>query len=216
MKHIGENYNKRNITGFGLVVALIAILSPAVLAADEIPKGWQKAGSHPQNYEMTIDRSTKRSGKAAARIESNAAITQKGFGTLMSAFKADEYRGKRIRLTAWMKTEDAVAAQVWLRLDSQTRTLGFDNMGNRQVKGTTDWTKYELVLDVPEETALISFGFFVYEKGKAWADDFRIEVVGKDVPSTNLMTAEQAKEEFPPSTSKCEYPMQPVNLDFEN
>src|SRR4030095_6622009 len=74
----------------------------------------------------------------------------------------------------------------------QARMLGFDNMDNRPVKGTTDWTKYELVLDVPEATTMILYGFFVYEKGKAWADDLRFEVVGKDVPSTNLMTAKQA------------------------
>src|SRR5438876_7924730 len=30
------------------------------------------------------------------------------------------------------------SAQLWLRLDGPNTTLGFDNMGNRAVKGTTD------------------------------------------------------------------------------
>ncbi len=215
MKNTRKNYYKRYITGFCLVFAVLAVLSPAVLAADEIPKGWIKAGSHPSGYDITIDRSTKRSGKAAARIESNAAVKTDGFGTLMQGIKADAYRGKRIRLSAWMKTENAVSAQIWLRLDGERRSFGFDNMDNRPVKGTTGWTKYDLVLDVPEETLKIAFGFFVSEKGKAWADDIQLEVVGKDIPTTNLMSAEQAKEEFPASTSKREYPIHPVNLDFE-
>jgi hypothetical protein len=205
-----------SIVSATIVVGPIALFSPAALAAEEIPKGWWKSGSHPHNYEMTIDRLIKRSGKAAARIGSKSAEATKGFGTLMSGFKADAYRGKRIRLTAWMKAEDAGSAQVWLRLDTPTRVLGFDNMDNRPVKGTKDWTKYELVLDVPEATTMILYGFFVQGTGKAWADDLLLEVVGKDVPSTNLMTAKQAEEEFPPTASKREHPLQPVNLNFED
>src|SRR5712691_7388604 len=94
-----------------------------------------------------------------------------------------------------MKTENAESANLWMRLDGEKRTLGFDNMGNRAVTGTTEWKRYEITLDVPENAANIAFGSFVAGKGQAWVDDFQVEVVGKDVPSTNRLSPEQMKEE---------------------
>ena len=80
---------------------------------------------------MVVDLSVRHRGKAAARIESTDTAPADGFGTLMQSFKADAYRGKRIRLSAWMKTENAASAQMWLRLDGTKSVLGFDNMDSR-------------------------------------------------------------------------------------
>ncbi len=91
---------------------------------------------------------------------------------------------------------------------------GFDNMGNRAVKGTSEWKKYEITLDVPENAVNIGFGAFVAGKGQAWVDDFLFEVVGKDVASTNMLTPEQQKEEQGMGQPR-EYPRQAINLDFE-
>ena len=180
---------------------LFPVLSLTVFAADILPRGWFKAGSHPQNYEMSIDAAVMHSGKACAHIKSIGDKAE-GFGTLMQAFKADVYRGKRVRMSAWMKTENAESAQLWMRLDGEMRTLGFDNMNNRAVKGTTEWKRYEITLDVPQDTLNIAFGSLLAGKGEAWVDDFQFEVVGKDVPSTNMLSPEQNPE-------------RPVNLNFE-
>lgn len=90
----------------------------------------------------------------------------------MQIFRADDYRGKRQRLSAWMSTEKADSAQLWLRLDSAKSTVGFDNMDNRAVTGTTGWKKYELTLDVPAATVKIAFGVIVSGQGQVWVDDF--------------------------------------------
>jgi len=53
------------------------------------------------------------------------------------------------------------SAGFWLRIDGKEnpkQQLGFDNMNNRPVKGTTDWKLYQIVLDVPENSGLINFG----------------------------------------------------------
>jgi len=180
---------------------------------DDAPKGWFHAGDHPQNYEMGLDKVTKHGGRASARIRFIADKAE-GFGTLMQTFKADVYRGKRLRMSAWMRTESADSAQLWLRLDSAKGMAGFDNMGNRGVTGTTDWKKYELTLDVPAETVAIAFGVLVSGKGQVWVDDFTFEAVGKDTPSTNMLTPEQMKEEHETGQAGA-YPTQAVNLDFE-
>lgn len=175
------------------------------------PKGWFAAGSHPKNYEMSSDTTVKHSGQASAHIKFIAANAE-GFGTLMQVFRADDYWGKRVRMSAWMRSEDANSAQLWLRLDGAKGMLGFDNMGNRAVKGTSDWKKYEITLDVPAATVNIGFGAMVVGKGQVWVDDFMFEVVGQDVPPTNMLTPEQIKAE---RETRPVPARQPANLNFE-
>ena len=78
---------------------------------------------------------------------------------------AAEYAGKRIRYTAWVRTEDANegGGHLWFRIDGQQsgQTLGFDNMDKRPLKGTTSWQQQSIVLDVPPEARALAFGFFV-------------------------------------------------------
>jgi hypothetical protein len=92
--------------------------------------------------------------------------------------------------------------------------LGFDNMDNHPVKGTTDWAQYAITLDVPVETVNIAFGAFLVGQGQLWMDDYVFEVVGDDVPTTNMLTAEEmaAEQDMGPAR---EYPDQPLNLNFE-
>jgi len=196
-----------------LSLGALTSVSGISFSAEGLPKGWLRAGSHPQDYEMSVDTAVKHGGKAGARIKF-IGTNAEGFGTLMQIYKADDYRGRRLRMSAWMKTEDAESANLWLRVDGAKNTLGFDNMHNRAVKGTSEWKKYELTLDVPAEAVNIAFGAFVGGKGQAWVDDYSFEVVG-GVPSTNMLTPEQMKKEQEMGPAR-EYPKQPVNLDFEN
>jgi hypothetical protein len=195
------------------ILMILSLLGAAALAsfagstADRIPKGWSKAGSHPHNYEVALDAVVKHGDKAGAYIKFTGAGAE-GFCTLMQSFKANGYHGKRVRMSAWVRTENADSAQLWLRLDSAKGMVGFDNMDNRPVRGTVDWKKYEIVLDVPANTVNVAFGALLAGKGQAWVDDFVFEVVG------NILTTEQTKggDETPASDK---YPAQPINLNFE-
>ena len=86
------------------------------------------------------------------------------------------------------------------------QSLQFDNMKGREVVGTTGWTQHSVVLDVPAEALAIAMGFFVSGTGHAWFNNASFEVVGTDVPSTNIKTnvAEAARKR----------PRAPQNLDF--
>jgi len=205
------NWQQNTILMILTLLGAAALASFAGSAADRIPKGWIKAGSHPDNYEIALDAAVKHGGKASAYIKGAGAD---GFGTLMQSFKAHGYHGKRLRLSAWVRTENADSAQLWLRLDGARGVVGFDNMDNRKVRGTVDWKKYEIVLDVPTNTVNVAFGALLAGKGQAWVDDFAFEVVGNDTPSTNMLPPEQMKEgdERPAPDG---YPAQPLNLNFE-
>src|ERR1051325_8573137 len=107
--------------------ALLALVLLPAVAAAEVPTGWFLAGSDPKAYVAERDVNTKRDGKVSARLASTG--PSKGFGTLMQSFDAGEYRGKRLKLSAWVKSKDVEDwAGMWMRVDLADKKQGaFDN-----------------------------------------------------------------------------------------
>ena len=145
----------QNISKTMLLVAIaIALLSFS------LPNGWIVAGSSPKQYEMGIDKGAGQDGKNAATIKSIETSID-GFGTLMQMCNADKYAGKKIRMSGSVKSSNVTDwAGLWLRVDQagSSQPLAFDNMQDRAIKGTTDWKKYEIVLDVPANASILAFG----------------------------------------------------------
>jgi hypothetical protein len=183
----------------------VLILSLAFLSFD-LPKGWFAAGSKPDSYEMGVDKGSAADGSNAATIKS---IEKKinGFGTLMQDAKPGNYLGKRIRLSGSMKCENVDGmAGLWLRVDqANSKTpLSFDNMADRKIKGTTPWTKYEIVLDVPYSASNLAYGALLSGTGQIWFDNLKFEIVDSTISVTGKNMTNSS-----PATSE------PVNLDFE-
>lgn len=128
----------------------------------------------------------------------------------MQSFAPEDYLGKRVKLTAFIKSEDVKSwAGMWMRVDGNSNfSLSFDNMYKRAIKGTIDWTQYEIVLDVPEESTNLSFGVLLNGTGKVWMDDFKFEIVDASTP----LTATSKKKEEP----KIKKQTKPRNLNFHN
>lgn len=206
-----------------------------VVAAEvKPPTGWGKSGSDPANYEIFADTGVRRSGKASATIKAKPTFVKDQFTTMMQSIRADNFRGKRVRLSGFLKTENVgTYAGMWMRVDApDLKMLDFDNMGDRPVKGTTDWKQYEVVLDVGLDAQQIAFGVNLGESGQVWADDLKLEIVGQDTAKTSRkFSPEEAKEmekeieeykrtkkeEFEKDVAKMKMrPLVPVNLDFEN
>lgn len=198
------------------------------------PNGWGKSGSDPANYEVFADTNVRRSGKASATIKAKPTAVKDRFTTMMQSIRADNFRGKRVRLSAYIKSENvATYAGIWMRIDgSDLTTLDFDNMTDRPVKGTTDWKQYEVVLDVASDAQQIAFGVNLGESGQVWIDDLKLEIVGQDIAKTSLKVSPEEqkanekemeeyrrtkKEEYEKAVAKMKTrPLAPVNLDFEN
>jgi hypothetical protein len=129
----------------------------------------------------------------------------------MQSVQADDYKGKRVRLSGWVKAAGiAEWAGLWMRVDGPAApgsnfpaSLAFDNMQDRPIKGTTGWTRHNIVLDVAPEATFISFGILLRGVGQAWIDDLSLETVGKDVPLTGQALSGAPRKK-------------PVNLDFES
>ena len=180
-----------------LVVVLVAQNNP------KVPKGWIVSGGKPAEYEMGLDKSVFQNGNASAYLKSKEPKDNE-FGTLMQIINSENYIGKRLRLTGYIKSEDVKSwSGMWMRIDGEAnQQLGFDNMQNRAIKGTNDWKKYEIVLDIPAVSKDIAYGVLLSGKGKVWFDNMKIEEVDKTVQVTNMIKVP-------------DYPKQPINLDFE-
>lgn len=190
--------------------------TPLAPTVSGMPIGWRRTPSNGSGgYLMTVDTNIKHSGKASASVKYSCP-DDSGFGSLAQSIAADDYQGKRVRLTGWLKTENADEAGLWMRVDGNRRLFGFDNMSNRAVKSTTDWKQFEVVLDVPTEAVNIVFGTIITGKGRVWADDFKLEIVGQNIRSTNQLSSEQMQMDNPNRTPKKSDNKQPVNLGFEN
>jgi len=176
-------------------------------------ESWVLAGSHPRNYESGIETKVTYNAKKCGYLTCLGEEPQ-GFGTLMQMFKADEYRNKRMRFSAVVKSERVEAmAGIWMRVDGPEdgKALGFDTMLNRPIRGTTDWQQCEVVLDVPQASVFVAFGFGLGGRGQAWLSDVRFEEVGTDVPVTS------PRGEYPTEVRVASHqgdPSKPGNLDF--
>lgn len=189
-----------------ILKCLLLLGTLGALLSFELPTNWFKAGSKPKSYEMGIEKGSGQDGKNAATIKS---IDNKidGFGTLMQQSKAVKYLGKRVRMAGFVKSDNVKNwAGLWLRVDqsSSQQPLSFDNMGDRPIKGNTEWTKYEIVLDVPNNASQIAYGALLDGTGQIWFDNITFEIVDDNIPTTGSASGKK-------SVTLDE----PANLDFE-
>ena len=189
-----------------VAVTVITIIFATFIIADmsdQIPKGWFAAGSNPSEYEMGIDNSNLENGQVCAFIKSKSP-KENEFGTLMQTISAENYLGKRLKLSGYIKSENVNGwCSMWMRIDGENnQQLGFDNMRDRTIRGTTDWKEYEIVLDVPSHSKTINYGVLLGGNGKVWFDSFKLVEVDNSVQVTNLL-------------KENKFPSKPINLDFE-
>ncbi|MFC1463077.1 hypothetical protein ACFLQU_05680 [Verrucomicrobiota bacterium] len=185
------------------ILAALVIFASFAIAGELLPKGW--VGGNISDYDIGVDRKLVKEGKASAYIRSKTQ-TPKSFGTIVQTFSAKQYVGKRVRMSAFIKAKRIEGwTGLWMRVDGKGKenfSLSFDNMQTRPIKGTVDWKKYQIVLDVPDKSKSISFGIVLSGSGQAWLDAFTFEVVTEDIPVTGR--------------TRHDLPEEPLSLGFEN
>ncbi|HLW66180.1 MAG TPA: sigma-70 family RNA polymerase sigma factor [Gemmataceae bacterium] len=186
---------------------------PAPVPANDFPAAWGGGGGN--DYEIRVDKSVRHEGKASGSIKSITA-TPTWYGALTQAFDGAKFQGKRLRMTAYIKSKGVEnSCGMWMRMESYDGkghvTISSD-LGGKSIKGTNDWKQDEIVMDVPKEgVTLIYFGAVLVGKGQVWVDDFKFEVVGNDVKTTGRV-GEPGKATGEPRKGIAQ---EPKNLDFE-
>jgi hypothetical protein len=173
MSETGENYT----------TALTAVLSAPVL--DPLPDGWFMSGSRPADYAAGLLPGTcAYAGKRVIRLRFRATESG-GFGTVMQSFDAARYRGQRVRFSAMVRGQEITNwAGAWLRVDAADGTRELDNMDDRPLHGSTDWTEAANVLDVGDNATSVHFGVLLSGAGAVDLARPRFQVVDAGVPVT--------------------------------
>jgi hypothetical protein len=208
----------RGLSWLALAAGVIG-LPAAPVGSDEI-KGWGATKA----ADSGVDRDVKHGGSAAAWLAGRSKTGPK-VKTLVQAILADEFRGKRVRFSAYTKSQDLTDwAGLWMRVDTARHSPSFDNMIERPIKRTTEWTKHHIVLLVPADAEVISFGILLVGDGRVWIDDASFEIVpdvigttknfDPNVPEMPSDLRDQLRRHADELREKKAY--RPTNLDFES
>ncbi|HTX36576.1 MAG TPA: tetratricopeptide repeat protein [Bryobacteraceae bacterium] len=161
----------------------------------KMPPGWQVWALPSEAADLAeLRRTGCRSGVGCAvvLVPSNA---PRPFGYMGQSFNAAPYRGRTVRLGAWLRLEprspgDLItswlrmeapaaedSAQMRLSVDRQNHRSGFfDNMENRPVR-SAEWTRCEIVGTIDNDARFIEIAVMSIGRGRAWVDDVSFEVV---------------------------------------
>jgi C-terminal processing protease CtpA/Prc len=142
---------------------------------DELPNDWIRWG----DSELKIDSTNAVSGKNSMLINVKEG---EGFGCVAYKLPAN-FKGKKITLEGFMKYENVTDGFVGLlvRIDKDGQSVGFDNMQNQKLQGTSEWKKHTVTIDFKENADEIYVAGILVGKGKAWFDNFKVTIDGKPI-----------------------------------
>mgnify|MGYP001025541040 CR=1 FL=1 len=155
-------------------------------------KGWFLSGSNPNNYEIGVENKLEPKGNVVAFLKSNNNWfnDEDSFGTMMQQFSAKKYRGdyKRFELSCLIKTDNLKkSAGLWMQIHSETgQLIQSDNTVNRHTYNNREWNHHTIVIDIPKNSEVISFGVILHQTGQVWIKNVSLTEVGYKKELTNL------------------------------
>jgi len=176
------------ILAFGIVM-----LYGSVFAKDIMPEGWSKwvQDGNDSAYEIGVDTKIFRSEPKSYYIKSVTPVSIESSAQVVQAIQSDDYRGKRIRLSVFLRGEN-IKDRGWIYLQASTSKPIRGGADHCLVGDSPNWINCKIVMDVPQNSKNISYGINLKGGGQIWFDDLSIGVVGKDVPETWLYLREEA------------------------
>jgi hypothetical protein len=163
---------------------------------DAAPHGgaenWWRFGEPKGSYEMELDKEVVHSGSASARI--TFASGEPVWGTWNLTHDSKILQGKKLHLSAWIKTKGAETCTACTKPGQTITSLpeaqrkGAEirinqSPGNYKaitpfVTGTSDWTRFEAeAVITPQEDGRFTIAPILWGKGTAWFDDIKMTVV---------------------------------------
>jgi C-terminal processing protease CtpA/Prc len=90
------------------------------------------------------------------------------------------FAGEILQLRGWLRTVGVTGfAGLWLRQDGRSQRVQFDNMADRGLAGTTDWTQYTIALPLDDRADTVALGALLVGEGTIWVDDLELLVDGR-------------------------------------
>ena len=159
----------------------LAFWGPA--QADEpLSPPWKSYVTLPGAYQLGSSNVLPNEGKSCAFIRSQKDVGVKVHALIYQAVSSGPYRGGKLTLKGFLRTREVQGwAGLWVRAeDAQGRVLSFQNMMDRPVRGSTEWSPYQVGIDLPVQTAKVVFGALLVGQGEVWVDRLSLEGIGPE------------------------------------
>jgi len=141
------------------------------------PEGWysyQHAGE--PSYVFVLDADVRHSGLRSLRVDN---IGSQPYGSTAQIVRGANFVGRKVRFSAWLRTRDTVdGASLFLIAEQGGNNLAYNFMAGSEVKGTHDWARHSITLDVPPGADQLRVGVTLQGPGSVWFDDAELEFVG--------------------------------------
>jgi hypothetical protein len=136
--------------------------------------------SDGSNFESGIEPDNTHDGGECVYLKSTTS-NPKEIGFISKSILPGPFLGKRLRMSARIKTELPVrsSVQLWLRVDGdwKDKSAYFDNMFEQRISRVTDWAQYHVEVDVPILSKAIVFGVLLSGPGKLLFNDVVLESI---------------------------------------
>jgi RNA polymerase sigma-70 factor (ECF subfamily) len=133
------------------------------------------SGGHWQDYACGTEQGSP-DGAAASGYLKAQVPDPPGFADLRQGILADAYRGRRVRLSADVRTAGvSKRAGLYLRVIDPARSRPPEVREQFSLQGTSDWTRHHVEADVPADSVYLLFGISLTGPGQIWAASVRVE-----------------------------------------
>ena len=174
---------RTNVTRYSIPVVGLALVIVCALAlqAAEAPAGWKLIGKDPEAYEAGTDLHVLYEGAPSVYLKGREPMPK--VAGLAETLPAEKYAGKRVRYSAFTKSEGVEGGAQLLLVVSREKGTWIECIAG-PIRGNSDWHNYDVVVDVPQDAINIVVGVTLVGQGTVWLNDVKIEIVGPDVPTT--------------------------------
>jgi serine/threonine protein kinase len=145
------------------------------------PPGWDF--SDYGNYQVGLEMKDGEAGKIVYVRSLRPQV--RGFTELKQSIDAQLYKGKRMQLSAMLKSKDVeLTGNLFVRIVGKKSEELFNGKSEPSLKGTREWHRHIIVFDVPGDSSEITFGLILQGGGSVWTDKFFFDPVDQNIPTS--------------------------------
>ncbi|WP_257306465.1 erythromycin esterase family protein [Geothrix campi] len=167
----------RPVGGRGIpMMATAKAKEPVNLGFEDGLNGW--SNPRDRGFKAAVTGQGAKQGAHCLQVAFEGDRNPAAWWTGMQVVDATAYRGKKVRLSGWIRTDGKpdCRAMFWMRVDCSSGMGFFDNMMRRPVTGA-EWTEVAIEGPVAVDAVNLNFGCMIQGMGSAWFDGVRLEVL---------------------------------------
>jgi hypothetical protein len=148
----------------------------AAPATSPLP-GWSIQGRGEEAYAAEVDADVLREGHPTIRFHPTRDAGG-AYATFMTTLEAAPLRGRRAHAIVYVRTQGVtVRGDAWLRVQGKDSPADGPGMATSitRLAANAEFTRYELVVDVPVDAASVQLGVGLGGPGMLWMDGVTVE-----------------------------------------